>query len=353
MKTTHPVPKSRLALEPLEDRALAASGLLSSLPDLIAQPQISATLSAGVLRVNGTFLADTIAVRQSNGLITVGGVAGAFAAAAVSRIEVNGSGGNDTIRLNSEAMPGGQPIVKPCTVRGGTGNDLIIGGYGNDSLYGEAGNDIIRGGNGNDLLVGGAGMDSLYGGAGNDRLIGDAADRILAGEAGTDVIVFQQIDPSALVNSNEAALRAALQVALDGWSFSRSQNGEKITVKNLQIVDVAIENGQTRLHLKADIRYQKTTGFPQFSVSGTLRFSVTPQLNASFTEGALTSATVKLANPNVTSLNLSNVPNWLDNSSEMRNFLEAKLAQEAPIDITAAVQTFLTLGGSFGPTIVA
>ena len=60
---------------------------------------------------------------------------------------------------------------------------------------------------------------------------------------------------------------------------------------------MAIENGITTVHLKADIRYQKTTGFPQFSVSGTIKFSVQPQLSAYFVEGSLTSASIKLANP--------------------------------------------------------
>jgi hypothetical protein len=349
MNASHSAPKSRLNLEPLEGRALAAVGLSNIAVQL---PQVTATLHAGILRVNGTFLSDVINVRQYNGVISVNGVAGYFPASAVSRIEVNGYGGNDQIRLNSEAQ-GGQPILKPCTVRGGAGNDVIFGSYGHDALYGDAGNDFIVGGPGNDLLVGGAGADNLYGGAGNDRLVGDAADRVLAGQAGTDVVVFEKIDPSALVNSNEATLKAALQMGLSGVSFSRSEGGEKVTVKNIQVEDVAIENGVTRLYLKAAIRYQKTTGFPQFSVSGTIRFSATPQLNATLVEGALISATVKLASPQVTSVNLSNVPNWLDNSSEMREFLEAKLAAQPPMDITALAQAFLASGGSFGPVIAA
>ena len=144
-------------------------------PTLI--PTVTATLNAGVLRVNGTYMNDNIALRQANGMISVYGV-GSFSAAAVNRIEVNGYGGNDLIRLNSEAM-GGQPIVKPCVVKGGIGNDTIFGSYGNDSLYGDAGNDTIFAGPGNDLLIGGAGTDRLYGGAGNDKVVGDTADSYL------------------------------------------------------------------------------------------------------------------------------------------------------------------------------
>jgi hypothetical protein len=340
-------PKSRLGVEPLEDRALLANlaGISAALPG------VTAALNSGVLRIDGTFLPDAISVKQANGVITVGGVAGYFPATAVVRIEVNGYGGNDAIRLNSEAMPNGQPILKPCLVRGGAGDDLIFGGYGNDALYGDAGNDVIVGGPGTDTVVGGAGVDALYGGAGNDRLVGDTADSALAGQAGTDVITFQAVDPAPLANSNAATMEAALQAGLGGWSLSKSQSGGKVTVSNLTVQDVTIENGITTVHLKGKIRYQKTTGFPQFSVSGTIEFSVRPQLTANFTEGQLTSAAVKLANVNVTDVNLSNVPNWLDNTSEVRDFLEGKLAQQPPIEVTGLLQLFLASGGSLGPTI--
>ena len=208
------------------------------------------------------------------------------------------------IRLNSEAS-GGQPILKPCVVNGGTGDDTIFGGYGNDrperrrraTTRSSAGRAWI-------IITGGAGADRMYGGAGNDRLIADTADQFVVGQAGTDVIAFERVDPAVLANYNEATMKAALQVGLSGWSFSQSQGGEKITVKNLQVQDVAIENGTTTVHLKADIRYQKTSGFPQFSVSGTIKFSVQPQLSAYFVEGSLTSASIKLANPDVKEVNL-------------------------------------------------
>jgi hypothetical protein len=109
----------------------------------------------------------------------------------------------------------------------------------------------------------------------------------------------------------------------------------------------------TTVHLRAKIRYQKTTGFPQFSTTGTIEFSVQPKLSATLVDGQVQAASVKLANPVVKEVNLSNVPNWLDNSSEMRNFLENKLEAQPPITLTSLVQTFLAMGGSLGPTILA
>ena len=354
MKTKH----SSLHMEPLEDRALAATGLLSSAHGIagkpIPQPQlphITAIQRLGVLQVNGTYLNDAITVRQSNGSITVDGVAGKFSAATIGAIVVNGKGGNDVIRLNSETQPGGQPIVKPCIVHGGDGNDAIFGSYGNDSLFGDAGNDFILGNRGSDLVVGGAGMDALYGGAGNDRLIADTADSIAAGQAGTDVVDFQRVDPAVLANYDPATMKAALQYGLGGYSLSQSQAGGKIIVDHIAVQNVTIENGTTTVFLSARIRYKKTTGFPQFSVSGSIHFSVQPQLTARFVEGNLQSASIALANPQVQDLSIDYVPSWLSNASEVHDFLESKLAAQPPIAVTALLQTFLAMGGSLGPTI--
>jgi hypothetical protein len=161
------------------------------------------------------------------------------------------------------------------------------------------------------------------------------------------------VDPAALANYNAAALKSALQTGLVGRSFSQSDNGEKVTVSHLEIQNVTIENGITTLHLKARIRYQKTTGFPQFSTTGSMKFTVQPQLSATFTELGVQSASIKLANPNVTQVNINNVPNWLDNNSEVRNFLEAKLEQQPAVPITSLLRTFIQAGGSLGPTVVA
>jgi len=352
--------RTTLRAEPLEDRALAAAGLLAIGPHPIIVPlNVTATLNAGILRINGTNAADSISVKQANGVISVTGgigitgMVGSFPAAAVNRIEVNGGSGNDVIHLDSEAMPGGQPIMKPCIVKGGAGNDTIFGSYGNDMISGDAGNDLIFGGPGLDILNGGAGMDRIYGGFGNDQIVGDTADAFLVGQAGTDTITFANVDPAPLANYNAATMQAALEAGLAGRSFSQSENGGKITVSNLHVQAVSIENGITTVHLKAKIQYKKTTGFPQFSVSGSIEFSVQPQLSATFIEGAVASASVKLANPHVPSVNISNVPNWLDNNAEVQDFLEHKLANQPPISITPLVQAFIAVGGSLGPTIGA
>src|SRR5262249_52029815 len=145
-------------VERLEERTLLASHL-------------TASLSGGLLRIQGTSHGDQIIVREINNRISVAGVSirvgghrrASVSASSVRRIEVNGLGGNDTIDLDSKAH-GGQPIRVPAVIRGGPGNDTIRGGAGNDRIYGGPGNDILYGGAGNDFLDGGKGDDRLDGG---------------------------------------------------------------------------------------------------------------------------------------------------------------------------------------------
>jgi len=51
----------------------------------------------------------------------------------VTGIHVNGVGGNDLLDLNS-SLHGWEPILKPATVVGGSGQDSIGGGAGDDSV---------------------------------------------------------------------------------------------------------------------------------------------------------------------------------------------------------------------------
>lgn len=209
-----------------------------------------ATLTAGVLNIEGTTKADTITVQQTGDQLAVRngttalqvkvGTAGVnqVSASQVQLITINSLGGNDTIRLDGVSVA--------AIINGGDGLDNITGGNGNDTFTGGLGNDILNGGGGvdtliesgnfnfvltnaqltsngtdkltsielarltggagnnkldastftgsvtldgsggNDTLVGGLANDSLIGGAGNDSLIGNDGDDVLEGGAGDD-----------------------------------------------------------------------------------------------------------------------------------------------------------------------
>ena len=50
---------------------------------------------------------------------------------------------------------------------------------------------------------------------------------------------------------------------------------------------------------------------------------------------------------------ISNVPNWLDNNSKVKDFLKTKLEQQPAIPITSLLHAFIQGGGSLGPTVIA
>src|SRR4051812_38120773 len=198
---------TRFTLEALEARDTPAAAITGWL------------LSDGYLLIQGTENADTLVVRQDaggnisvvGGQIRVNNVAQASVnVSRVTGIEVQGLGGDDTIRLDSENIPGFVALGKPTAGWGGKGNDTItagnrgmdlLGEEGNDKLIGGAGNDYLNGGVGNDTLLGGAGDDDLIGGpeafasldddvmdggAGNDRMWGGAGNDVMHGSNGND-----------------------------------------------------------------------------------------------------------------------------------------------------------------------
>jgi len=91
-------------------------------------------------------------------------------AVSIGGFEVNAGGGDDRVAV-------AKSVSIPVTMRGGTGNDVLIGGAGPDKL---------QGGSGNDRLVGWRGADALYGGPGRDVLIGGPGGDLLRGGPGED-----------------------------------------------------------------------------------------------------------------------------------------------------------------------
>jgi len=111
---------SNLSLTVLEDRVLLASSL-------------SASLTAGILTIEGTDGSDQIVVRRINDQISVDGIAilangiqdSSVSANQVSQIHVSPLTGNDTIDLSSGVISGQQPILLPIVIDGGEGNKIF------------------------------------------------------------------------------------------------------------------------------------------------------------------------------------------------------------------------------------
>jgi Ca2+-binding RTX toxin-like protein len=99
----------------------------------------------------------------------------------IAGFEVNADGGDDRISVTNE-------VSIPVTMRGGSGDDVLVGGRGADKLIGGSGNDLLAGGGGADLLAGGSGDDFQAPGPGDDVVItGQGAD-VVKRSAGADRI---------------------------------------------------------------------------------------------------------------------------------------------------------------------
>lgn len=200
---------TRLQVETLEERCTPSATL--------HDPAVTVKITPGVMRIEGTFLNDTVAVEgawktithHSDGTtvysnwgtnVTINGKTTwyAFSSRTPSNacIIFNGYDGNDIFQNNTAYRT---------VAHGGNGNDRLYGGQGLDRLYGDAGNDMLfglsatsphlpatgdylYGGDGDDYLSGSERADFLYGGRGNDVLVGLGGNDQLFGEAGKDYL---------------------------------------------------------------------------------------------------------------------------------------------------------------------
>src|SRR5690349_13257684 len=129
----------------------AAAALLETSP---AGAATTASLNgAGRLTVNGAAAGDNIVVRAVNSS-TIGVGNRTFPAGAVRSIQVNGLGGNDTIRIDDAVKA--FTLTRPTVLDGGAGNDTVRGGKGGETLRGGTGNDTVTGLKGSDVVQLGA-----------------------------------------------------------------------------------------------------------------------------------------------------------------------------------------------------
>jgi hypothetical protein len=150
----------------------------STIEQLESRQLLAATLSGGVLTVDGSARADNIRVQLAGANIVVhlNNATRSFARSSVNSINIDGKAGNDKINVVNRQLLN-------VVIQGGAGNDNIVGGGAGDLITGGAGNDRIRGRGGDDQVYGGAGRDNISGDAGNDTLGGDDEDTIWAKNA--------------------------------------------------------------------------------------------------------------------------------------------------------------------------
>ena len=192
----------------------AAAVLLGAAP---AGAATTATLNgAGRLTVNGTSAGETIVVRAVNAT-TIGVGPRTFPASAVHSIQVNGLGGNDTIRIDDAQRAFTQ--TRPTVIDGGGGNDNIRGGKGGETLRGSNGNDTVTGLRGNDIVQLGAGTDTAVWntGQGNDQVQGGtgADTQRTVGTPGADAVSLAPQSGQVRIGLGSALVRAATVETID------------------------------------------------------------------------------------------------------------------------------------------
>ena len=286
--------------------------------ELLEIRQLLAGGSVVPLTINGTNADDYISITQSGNTLTVihnrsintynvswteygASIYDPGINYSISKIIVNGYGGNDQIIANDT-------VLKPMEVRGGFGDDSIRGGSRNDTLYAGNGpynewcgtdtlvgnlgddwimtaygsgawmygadgddtllggnyNDTCYGGNGDDSISSGGGNDVLYGHVGNDTLdSGDGADDLYAGDghdslsagAGNDVLDGGNgFDSMFAGNGNDSLYGGEQDDSLDGGlgadrfsgggGFDRADYSFRIADLNVSINGVA-DDGQS------------------------------------------------------------------------------------------------------------
>ena len=195
---------------------------------------LSATLTAGVLSVEGTAAADDIRVyfyRSEPGadakyVVEVGPRFTKpptrfweFPAEDVRSVAVRAGAGDDVVDLAAATIPiplGAFADIGPVrvptrvdaglggdVVYGGASRDMIFGGFGDDDVFGGAGDDWLDGGWGNDDLSGGNGNDYVSGSLGNDNVYGDVGNDRLTGGPGNDHVGRNGVGPMASEPGND------------------------------------------------------------------------------------------------------------------------------------------------------
>ena len=145
-------------------------------------PDVTVTLSGGILAVLGDARANVVQVSQDSDLILVQADAQPvqqFPTAAVQYVVIDGGAGDDILSHTAPSVPA-----------------LLLGGPGQDNLAsfpaaGRAVPDALFGGAGEDQLYAITGPGYLDGGAGNDRTIGNAASVIAPDIADRPPVVFR------------------------------------------------------------------------------------------------------------------------------------------------------------------
>jgi Ca2+-binding RTX toxin-like protein len=173
----------------------------------------TAKVQNGTLKLVGDAASDKLALRLAPGSPSTlqvdvgddGTTDFAFDRSTFTAIDVEGGGGDDTIRVDQS---NGLFTDDALTLNGGAGNDTLLGGDGADTLMGGSGDDVVDGNRGNDTALLGAGNDTF------EWDPGDGSDSV-DGQGGRDTLAFNGSNASEhiAVAANGSRVRFTRDVA--------------------------------------------------------------------------------------------------------------------------------------------
>jgi len=157
--------------QPAPSGAPAAAAPALAPADAVPDDSVTGSVAAGVLIINGTPLADNIAISSDGTNINImanGYSVGPFGLVGLTGLVVVSGNGRDTVVVD-------QSVTLATTLRGGRSADSLVGGGGDNYLVGGNGSDTLVGGDGGTSLLEPGPMFTFTGNAnGNDVLIGGA-----------------------------------------------------------------------------------------------------------------------------------------------------------------------------------
>jgi predicted lipoprotein with Yx(FWY)xxD motif/Ca2+-binding RTX toxin-like protein len=201
--------------------------------------------TAGVERVDVNALggADLLTVNDLSGTDVTsvvadlaGALGGATGDSAADRVVVNGTDGNDAIKVAGD-VPGVavSGLHASVSIQHQEPNDeLAVNGLGGDDAIDASGlaagaiSLALDGGPGDDTIAGGQGVETLLGGDGNDSIDGNKGNDLALLGAGDDVFVWDPGDGSDVVEGQDGADTMRFNGANVAEQFTLSANGKRL-----------------------------------------------------------------------------------------------------------------------------
>ena len=121
-----------------------------------------------------------------------------------------------SVRSSCLDLRGSEPVMRPATLVGTDGDDILEGTAGTDVIAGLGGDDRVRAAGGDDVVCAGAGRDRVDAGTGHDSVTGGDGSDLLGGGRGDDRISGDAPGSPERGTRDRCNGRQGIDLAVDG-----------------------------------------------------------------------------------------------------------------------------------------